>query len=91
MAHIDLYRLGSPAELAGIGWDEYLRTGWVVVVEWPERAADWLPGEHIRVELAAIDETRRRLQAAGRGPRAAGVVRDWERVLTKFSWPGGGS
>lgn len=55
--HIDLYRLGKDAEIADLGWEDYLDSG-VIVVEW---------GEKFRVDLDAIrvsievekDETRR--------------------------------
>lgn len=50
-AHFDLYRLGSPQELEELGFDEAMASR-VVLVEWPDRAADALPAGAIRVELA---------------------------------------
>ncbi|MCA9517703.1 MAG: tRNA (adenosine(37)-N6)-threonylcarbamoyltransferase complex ATPase subunit type 1 TsaE [Myxococcales bacterium] len=38
VAHLDLYRLEGDDELAGIGFDDLLDEGAIVVVEWPERA-----------------------------------------------------
>jgi tRNA threonylcarbamoyladenosine biosynthesis protein TsaE len=40
--HFDLYRLGSADELDGLGFEEYLQRPGVVVIEWPEKAADRL-------------------------------------------------
>jgi tRNA threonylcarbamoyladenosine biosynthesis protein TsaE len=42
--HLDLYRLEDPAELEGLGYDQFIapRSG-IAVIEWPERARDWLP------------------------------------------------
>lgn len=51
VVHADLYRLRSTAELDGLGWDEIVATAPVLLVEWPERAADTLPPGTIRVEL----------------------------------------
>ncbi len=42
--HLDLYRLQSTDELGDIGWDEAIAPVLgVTVIEWPERAGDWLP------------------------------------------------
>ncbi|TLD71916.1 tRNA (adenosine(37)-N6)-threonylcarbamoyltransferase complex ATPase subunit type 1 TsaE [Phragmitibacter flavus] len=41
--HFDFYRLDQPGEVIGIGWDDYLDAGGVVVVEWADRFADLLP------------------------------------------------
>ena len=41
--HFDFYRLGDPAEVVGIGWDEYLEEAGVVVVEWADRFPELLP------------------------------------------------
>lgn len=36
-AHFDFYRMKSPEEAAGIGWDEYLSSRAVLLVEWADR------------------------------------------------------
>ena len=53
LAHLDFYRLESPAELAALGWDELLDQGGVVVAEWADRFPEMLPGwtRWIRIEL----------------------------------------
>jgi tRNA threonylcarbamoyl adenosine modification protein YjeE len=51
IVHADLYRLRTDAELEGLGWDEIVATASVLLVEWPERAADTLPPGTISVEL----------------------------------------
>src|ERR1700757_4153981 len=42
LAHTDLYRLSGAAELAELGFDD-LPDGAVVLMEWPDRAAGFLP------------------------------------------------
>lgn len=61
--HLDLYRLESPEQLAPIGWDEILRAGGLVLVEWPERAGSHLPTAARRIRLAhlANDPSRRQV------------------------------
>ena len=40
--HFDLYRLNDIAELHDLDFEDYLRRGRLVVVEWPQLAHDWL-------------------------------------------------
>ncbi len=37
VAHFDLYRMRDEQEAIGIGWDEYLQSGSVLLVEWADR------------------------------------------------------
>ena len=37
VAHFDFYRMKSPQEAIGIGWDEYLAGGRILLVEWADR------------------------------------------------------
>ncbi len=41
--HFDFYRLKTSAEVIGIGWDDYLDAGGVIIVEWADRFPDLLP------------------------------------------------
>ncbi|MEX2236769.1 MAG: tRNA (adenosine(37)-N6)-threonylcarbamoyltransferase complex ATPase subunit type 1 TsaE [Dehalococcoidia bacterium] len=68
--HADLYRLTSREEVADLALEEYARDG-VLVVEWPERAAEELPAEHLRLDFEHAGETKRRIafSAHGRRPR----------------------
>jgi tRNA threonylcarbamoyladenosine biosynthesis protein TsaE len=43
--HFDLYRLNSASELSVIGFDEYLNTDSLVLIEWPEIAEKYLNRE----------------------------------------------
>lgn len=63
--HVDLYRLDSPSQLDSIGWDELVRSHALVIVEWPERAGERIPEEHVPITLdyAPGDPARRVLFA----------------------------
>jgi tRNA threonylcarbamoyladenosine biosynthesis protein TsaE len=41
--HVDCYRLADPAQAVDLGFDDMVREGAIVLIEWPERAAGWLP------------------------------------------------
>jgi N-acetylmuramate 1-kinase len=48
VVHADLYRIASAAELAEIGFDD-LPDGAVVLMEWPDRAASFLPADRFDI------------------------------------------
>lgn len=41
--HFDWYRLDSPRELVGLGWDDYLDAGGICLVEWADKFPDLMP------------------------------------------------
>ena len=73
--HVDLYRIEDIEELDDLGLWDYAEHG-VLVIEWPERGADLLPGDGLVVELRYGDiERQRRLRFLPRGLRGAEIVR----------------
>lgn len=63
--HLDVYRLKSPEELYGLGFDDYLRASdGVIVIEWADLVADALPKDRLIVTLSAEPEDNRRLVCA---------------------------
>ena len=68
MYHADLYRLDDPAQVADLALEEQSADG-VLVVEWPERAWEELPPEHLLVRLDWLDERGRRITVRGNGQR----------------------
>ncbi len=61
LVHMDLYRLTGPDDLLTIGYPEYLETGAVVAVEWPERAGDLIPPDALHVSFSLTDDPATRL------------------------------
>jgi tRNA threonylcarbamoyladenosine biosynthesis protein TsaE len=54
--HVDCYRLRSPAEAADLGFDDMVRAGGVILVEWPERAGARLPQLTRHFRLAHVED-----------------------------------
>ncbi len=50
--HFDMYRLESEDELLEIGFDEYLNSGGVCIIEWPENVINSLPEKRIDVKIS---------------------------------------
>jgi tRNA threonylcarbamoyladenosine biosynthesis protein TsaE len=87
--HLDLYRLKGPDELESIGFDEYIESDGVTVIEWAERAEDELPEESLSVYFSFVGETSREIGFRGEGERyeklAAELKQDLDRtkILTR--------
>ena len=71
--HADLYRLDDPAQVADLALDEISADG-VLVVEWPERAGDVLPEEHVLVRFEVTSEDGRVIELEGHGVRPKEIV-----------------
>lgn len=67
--HLDVYRLAGSAELAEMGWDEYLYGDGVVVVEWAEKVLEALPHKSLFVVMTYLDENERRIEISDRKNR----------------------
>lgn len=52
--HLDLYRLRDAAQMAQLGWDDLLREGGIILVEWPERGGDAVPSAEFALQLAHV-------------------------------------
>ncbi|MFQ5689306.1 MAG: tRNA (adenosine(37)-N6)-threonylcarbamoyltransferase complex ATPase subunit type 1 TsaE [Gemmatimonadota bacterium] len=59
--HVDLYRIGSAEELAGLGWEDLLSADGPVFLEWADRAGSELPPDRwdVRLSFGSCPRTRR--------------------------------
>ncbi len=55
VAHIDMFRIDSPAEIAEIGVSEYFNERCICLIEWSERIMDLLPTPRLEVRIAYGD------------------------------------
>ncbi len=67
--HADLYRLEDPREVADLDLDRSTEDG-VLIVEWQERAPEWLPREHLLVTIDHAGPSSRRIRLLPHGRRA---------------------
>lgn len=80
--HIDLYRLKDPEELEGIGFEEYIDSDGVTVIEWAERAEDELPDDRLSVYLSYVDEHSREIGFLAEGERYEKLLHDLSNELS---------
>jgi tRNA threonylcarbamoyladenosine biosynthesis protein TsaE len=61
--HLDLYRLVDPDELESVGYEAFIDpVDGITVIEWPERAGDWLPDRYILITFEYIDPEHRKVE-----------------------------
>lgn len=57
--HFDMYRIEDEDELLEIGFDEYLSSGGVCVIEWPQNVEKSLPKKRFEIEISKVSENER--------------------------------
>lgn len=57
--HFDLYRLEDIDEALEIGVEDYFDCGALCFLEWPERIADILPDDTVRIDIRVNDDLSR--------------------------------
>jgi tRNA threonylcarbamoyladenosine biosynthesis protein TsaE len=63
--HIDLYRIGHPREIEDLGIEEIMGGCGICIIEWAEKAEDFLPEATIHVKIDLLDGDKRSLEMGG--------------------------
>jgi tRNA threonylcarbamoyladenosine biosynthesis protein TsaE len=63
--HFDFYRFNHPEEFVDAGLGEYFRNDSICLVEWPDKAAGFVPAADLVVTLDFAEEGRRITLSAG--------------------------
>ena len=79
LVHCDLYRLSGPSELVELGFED-IPAHAVTLLEWPDRAGEFLPADRLDIELTLLPKqgpTYRHARVTGYGavaPRAERIA-----------------
>lgn len=73
LLHLDLYRISAAEELEFLGLRDALDQS-VLLIEWPEKGAGWLPAADLVVALASMSGGGRRASLTGCSRRGWQVV-----------------
>ena len=57
--HFDFYRLGKASEALYIGFYDYIDSGCMCIMEWPENIEEILPEECLKVSISVQDDESR--------------------------------
>ena len=59
--HFDFYRIRKPAEVLDIGFEDYIDSNALCLMEWPEMIGDFLPEETVKVMIEVADDGSRQV------------------------------
>lgn len=65
--HMDVYRVDSEDDMYDLGYDEYIYSKGVTIIEWSHKIKDILPDERISIEIQRLDDTSRIMIIEGKG------------------------
>jgi tRNA threonylcarbamoyladenosine biosynthesis protein TsaE len=82
--HADLFRLDDPLEVADLALEENAADG-LLLVEWPDRAPQEMPPEHLLVRFEVIDDRSRRIRFVAQGQRYKELLDELERSIKSTS------
>ncbi len=59
--HFDLYRLNDPYELYEIGFEDYIYSDGISLIEWYNKAGDILPEDIVKIKIRLISDNEREI------------------------------
>ena len=66
--HMDVYRIDSEDAMYDLGYDEYIYSEGVTIIEWSHLIKGILPEERVNIEIKRIDDDKREINFEGKGP-----------------------
>ena len=69
LQHFDFYRIKTPQDLFALGYQEYLYSDAVTLIEWPERLKFLLPKEFLKIKLFIKAKHQRYFKFIAKGSR----------------------
>jgi tRNA threonylcarbamoyladenosine biosynthesis protein TsaE len=69
LQHFDFYRIKTAQDIFALGYQEYLYSDAVTVIEWPERLKFLLPKEFLKIKLFSKAKNQRLLKFVATGSR----------------------
>lgn len=74
--HFDLYRLDSPQDILGLGYEEFFYNDAVTVVEWADRLGALMPEGALKIILSVKGKTKRLIRIEAEGKRYKELLKD---------------
>ena len=59
--HFDFYRINKLEEAFDIGFEEFIESGNLCIIEWPEKIEQILPSDTLRVKISVLKDGSREL------------------------------
>lgn len=65
--HMDVYRIDSEEDMFDLGYDEYIYSEGVTIIEWSHKIIGILPEERINIEIQRLGDFARAMNITGKG------------------------
>ena len=66
--HFDLYRINDPYELYEIGFEEYIYSDGISLIEWASKAGELVPDKAMQVDINIISDNERKININWKNP-----------------------
>ena len=67
--HFDVYRIADVEEMYDLGFEEYIYSGGVCIIEWSNLIEEILPDDTINIQILYIDDNKRQINITGKGSK----------------------
>ncbi len=82
MLHVDVYRLKIPEiELENIGFEEYLNSDFIIVIEWADKIRELLPQEYMEISFEHINLNERLIKFKPHGKKYENLLSEFKKCL----------
>ena len=72
--HFDVYRIGDIEEMYDLGFEEYIYSGGVCIIEWSNLIEEILPKDRINIEILYLEEGKREITISGSGEKFDNLI-----------------
>ena len=73
--HFDLFRLNNAEEILELGYKEYFYGEGLTVIEWAEKIEEYLPKEHLKIDIKFEDHYKRTITFIPQGDRFEKILK----------------
>jgi len=74
--HFDLFRLNNAEEILELGYKEYFYGEGLTVIEWAEKIEEYLPKEHLKIDIKFEDHYKRTITFIPQGDRFEKILKE---------------
>ena len=78
--HFDLFRFDNAEEILELGYEEYFYGEGLIVIEWAEKIEQFLPKEHLKIDIKFKDCYERTISFISQGDRFDKFLKELSKI-----------
>lgn len=83
--HMDVYRIESEDDMYDLGYDEYIYSEGVTIIEWSGLIKGILPKERTDIEIKRVDDEKREINIEGEGNVYERIIEELKKDENTFN------